>query len=136
MLLDINIGFNMNVKQVIVIRKDLKNKEGNKVRTGKIIAQACHASIAFLTSKIKSKDPLTEVQEYWIENDFTKICLGVNSEKELIELHNRCTEFGIVSKLILDSGRTEFSEPTYTCLGLGPDYSEKLDKITGHLSLY
>lgn len=40
-------------KQIIVIRTDLKNHQGQKVRTGKLIAQACHASIAFLTNRIK-----------------------------------------------------------------------------------
>lgn len=126
----------MQIKQIIVIRKDLRNKEGNKVRSGKIIAQACHASIAFLTSRLRNNEHLIEVEKYWIENDFTKVCLGVNSEKELLELHEKCLEIGLVSKLILDSGRTEFAEPTYTCLGIGPDEAEKLNQVTGNLSLY
>jgi peptidyl-tRNA hydrolase, PTH2 family len=126
----------MQVKQIIIIRKDLRNKEGNKVRSGKIIAQACHASIAFLTSRIRNGEYLTDVEKYWVENDFTKVCLGVNSESELLDLHKKCLENGLVSKLILDSGKTEFSEHTYTCLGVGPDVSEKLNQVCGHLSLY
>ncbi len=38
--------------------------------------------------------------------------------------------------LITDAGRTEFhGEPTNTTLAIGPDYSEKIDKITGGLPL-
>ena len=46
-------------KQIIIIRTDLKNHQGQKVRTGKLIAQACHASIAFLTNRIKKNMGLT-----------------------------------------------------------------------------
>ena len=41
------------VKQIIVIRRDLRNSDGQKVSTGKLIVQGAHASIAFLTDKIR-----------------------------------------------------------------------------------
>lgn len=125
-----------NVKQVIVIRKDLRNKEGQKVRSGKIIAQACHASIAFLTNKLRKNESLNEIEKAWVEMSFTKVCLGVDSEHELLEIHRKCLEMGVVSNLILDAGRTEFGEPTHTCLGIGPEISEKIDGITGQLKLF
>ena len=42
----------MQVKQVIIIRRDLK------MRRGKEIAQGSHASIAFLLEKIKGADTI------------------------------------------------------------------------------
>jgi PTH2 family peptidyl-tRNA hydrolase len=124
------------VKQIIVIRSDLKNKDGQKIRTGKIISQACHASIAFLTRRMRDKVPVTDVQEKWINGKFTKICVYVNSEAELLEIESRAIEAKLEVSLITDSGLTEFNGvPTRTCLAIGPDYSSKIDKITGHLSL-
>lgn len=128
------------IKQVIVVRSDLKNIEGHKIRTGKLIAQCCHASISFLLRKVLHEFGWTgpvfsDVQEYWMENGQTKICVRVDSEEELHRIHFAAIQAGLESHKILDSGKTEFKEPTYTCLAIGPDYSSKIDKITGQLQL-
>ena len=44
---------NNTVKQVLVIRKDLKNTDGHKVRSGKVQAQACHASEAWIFNRME-----------------------------------------------------------------------------------
>ncbi len=126
-----------NIKQVIVIRKDLK------IRRGKEIVQGAHASIAFLTRRIQNnpsilaKDLFTIVEKKWVEDKFTKICLQVSSEEELLKVYNDAKEAGIEAHLIQDLGLTEFDGvPTYTCIAIGPDKSEKIDKITGGLKLY
>jgi len=120
------------MKQVIVIRKDLK------MRRGKEIAQGAHASIAFLTNKFQNNEfVLSKAEEEWVFGIFRKICVIVNSEEELLEIHRKAEEVGLVSSLIQDSGKTEFGGiPTYTCLAIGPDKPDKIDKITGHLKLY
>lgn len=127
-----------DVKQVIVMRTDLN------MRKGKMIAQGAHASIAFLTNKMKYKgfDPskriidITPQEDAWMEGRFTKICVRVDSEEQLDEIHAKATEAGLVSHLITDAGLTEFDGvPTKTCLAIGPDYSEKIDVITGDLKL-
>ena len=74
------------IKQVIVIRKDLK------MRRGKEIAQGAHASMAFLSHLVQEaiqdqRVPRLDVeQKDWIEGKFTKVCLVVNSEEELLAL--------------------------------------------------
>ena len=130
------------VKQVIVIRKDLK------MRRGKEIAQGAHASISFLTRRLEYKERLDQTHVYyepsmshdeyvWLESGFTKITLQVNSEKELVEIYSAAREAGLQVHLITDSGKTEFDGvPTKTCLAIGPAKSEEIDKITGHLELY
>lgn len=135
---------NREIKQVIVIRTDLKNSEGNKIRTGKLIAQGSHASLAFLTRKAevvnghftnKHLKNLKEVIQ-WCEEGFTKICLKVNSEKELMEIYSKAIAASLNCELIVDSGYTEFGgKPTKTCIGIGPNRAEDIDKITGHLGL-
>ncbi len=122
------------MKQVIIIRKDLK------MRRGKEIAQGSHASIAFLVTK----DITTVMHELysgdikkWVESGQTKICLQVNSEKELVDLHLKAKDSGLRSHLITDAGRTEFDgRPTKTAVAIGPNESEDIDKITKHLKLY
>ena len=130
------------VKQVIVMRKDLK------MRRGKEIAQGSHASISFITKRLEYFKPHLGAHEYhgplfskeeyqWIEGNFKKVCLQVDSEAELLEIHNKALEAGLISNVITDSGLTEFNGiPTKTCLAIGPDSDDKIDKVTGHLKLY
>lgn len=132
----------MNIKQVIVIRKDLG------MRRGKEIAQGSHASIAFLTNRMIAQstgDPevikgilfLSEAEHEWVRGNFRKICCVVNSEEELRDLDATARAAGLVSELIEDTGLTEFGGvPTFTALAIGPDYDEKIDPVTGHLKLY
>ena len=71
------------VKQVIVMRNDLG------MRKGKMIAQGSHASISFLTRKIQAGRKMNEVESQWVNDRFTKICVRVDSEQELIDIHFR-----------------------------------------------
>jgi peptidyl-tRNA hydrolase len=77
-------------------------------------------------------DHFRTTQEH--NDKFTKICLGVSSLEELLEIEAKAKESGLVVKVIEDSGLTEFSGiPTITCLAIGPDYSSKIDPITRDL---
>jgi PTH2 family peptidyl-tRNA hydrolase len=112
------------------------------MRKGKMIAQGAHASLSFLTRKIKVdyldnyNVPLNKVQLEWLATSFAKVCVYVTSEKELLDIVDTAEFFGIECHLIQDSGKTEFGgKPTYTCCALGPDKAEEIDKITGHLPL-
>ena len=132
----------MSIKQVIVIRKDLR------MRRGKEIAQGSHASMKFLSDKLRSSASpgqnldklavsLSPAEQAWIFGSFAKVTLQVSSEAELLEVHQRALNAGLTSCLIQDAGVTEFGGiPTYTCLAIGPDHAEKIDPITGNLSLY
>lgn len=120
-----------DIKQVIVIRKDLK------MRRGKEIAQGAHASSMFLLAPAKEGIGLTGVQHAWIKTGFKKVVVTVNSEKELLDLYQQAKDKCLTVHIILDEGRTEFNNvPTYTALAIGPNYSEDIDKLTGNLKLY
>jgi PTH2 family peptidyl-tRNA hydrolase len=128
-------------KQVIVVRKDLN------MRKGKIAAQAAHASMAVLLNygSYAAADGL--VSEFrldltkpalnqWLSGAFTKVCVSVNSEQELLELCEKAQGLGFMHALITDSGKTEFNGvPTKTCAAFGPEWNDELDKLTGHLPL-
>ena len=123
------------IKQVLVMRHDLK------MRRGKQIAQGAHASMSFLCRRLQeagsvSLDGLTDAQRAWLTGAFAKVCCRVDSEEELMQIHDKALEAGLEVHLITDSGRTEFhGQPTRTCLAIGPDEADKIDAITGHLQL-
>jgi PTH2 family peptidyl-tRNA hydrolase len=123
------------MKQVIIMRREFPDGNGGikKLRRGKEIAQACHASMAFLLKGGFKSDDLTE----WLRGGQTKVCLQIHSEKELLELHKKAKEMGLTSNIITDAGRTEFGGvPTKTCMAIGPNKSKDIDKVTGDLKLY
>lgn len=129
------------VKQIIVVRSDLSMDKG------KAFSQVAHASMKFLADKIRESMAvlagdtiaihLSEPERIWLEGKFTKIVLGVSSEEELLSIKRKCDENGIVASLIVDDGTTVFGGvATATCLGIGPDFAETIDSVTGHLKLY
>lgn len=126
------------VKQIIVMRKDLN------MRKGKMVAQGAHASMAAVLELAQSKDlsrqfvviPLEGPVKEWLNGLFTKICVSVDSEEELMEVYNKAKEAGLLCALITDAGKTEFDGvPTNTCCAIGPADDEDLKPITGHLKL-
>jgi PTH2 family peptidyl-tRNA hydrolase len=70
-----------------------------------------------------------------MDESFRKICVRVDSLEEFHAIAEAARQAGLETHVIKDSGMTEFKEPTYTAIGIGPDSDEKIDKITGHLKL-
>ena len=122
-------------KQVIVIRKDVG------MNVGKIASQASHASVSAIfnknTSNIRNKVEinLTQEEEEWFNDRFTKIVLVAENAQELEELLSKAEKKGLnVSKPIIDAGHTFFDGvPTLTAIAIGPNFKESIDEITGHL---
>ena len=119
------------VKQVIVMRRDLK------MRRGKEVAQGSHASNEILEQvAFRGKNPSDELVE-WLNTGKTKICVRVDSEEELMAIYEAAQARRLEVNLITDSGHTEFNMvPTKTCLAIGPNDAMTIDLVTGHLPLY
>jgi len=148
------------VIQTIVMRAKFPDKDGNmrKLRLGKYCSQAAHASISFLSNKLKNTqsyqaecisenkytlktvsvpEPFSLEEQMWIDNQFTKICLCVDTEEELLDVYSRAKNANLTVYLIQDAGHTEFNaEETFTCLAIGPHYKSKIDPITENLRLF
>lgn len=128
------------VKQVIVIRRDLK------MRRGKEIAQGAHASMAWLRQRIMphltpagraDQVQISEAERAWLELSMRKVTVKVGSEAELLDVYDKALAAGLVVHMITDRGLTEFGGiPTRTCLAVGPDYDDLIDPVTGDLELY
>ena len=115
----------MSYKQIIIARKDLK------MSVGKICAQASHASMAFLTNKIKNNSKLVhtiffdneckwyetsfaldkDLYEQWINGSFTKVVLQARNKNHLLKAKTMAEEMGMVEGedffLIKDNCLTE-----------------------------
>lgn len=143
---------NYKAKQMIVVRRDLK------MRKGKIAAQAGHACVEATLLALLREGRTQELRATpdegwiylegaegeeptalsdWFDAGVAKVCVYVDSEEELLDLHRRAREMGFISALIRDAGCTEFhGEPTYTCLALEPLYADQVAPLTGDLPLY
>jgi PTH2 family peptidyl-tRNA hydrolase len=113
----------INMKQVLVIRGDLI------MSRGKIAAQACHGSIG----AYKKADKLKITK--WEREAEKKVVLKVKNEEELYQVYELVKAAGIPHYLVRDAGHTELPPSTVTCLGIGPDEDDKIDKITYDLKL-
>lgn len=133
-----------DLKQVIVARTDLN------MRKGKLAAQVAHASMKVFLDRAqpikKNEFPempeaylaieLDERTEPWLLGSHAKIVVGVDSEVELLAIHEKAKAAGLLTALVQDAGKTEFhGVPTYTTVAIGPDTAEKIDTITGQLKL-
>lgn len=146
----------MSVKQVIVCRMQYPDGKGGtfKPRLGKLAAQVSHASLQVLLDyrvrnlrsiNISSEESLDVPVESsilltglssdiisWIEGNYTKVVLGVDTEEELLKVHALALGAGLPTSLIQDIGATEFhGVPTFTTCAIGPADSVLIDKITG-----
>jgi len=130
------------IKQVVVMRKDLH------CRAGKIAAQVAHASMKVILDMMSKEVKHNNMQKWslymseddslftWLNGQFTKIVLYVNSLEEMKALEEKAIGLGIPNALIIDAGKTEFhNQPTPTALALGPYDADVLSELTGDLRL-
>ena len=111
------------MKQVILVRQDLKLPKGKLASQVAHAAVACFAKTGFLKKKI------------WLAEGMKKVVLKVKDQKELINYHKLAKEARLTASIISDAGRTVVEPGTVTCLGIGPDDEDKIDLITGKLKI-
>src|SRR3989344_2091733 len=113
----------MPYKQVILVTEDLK------LPKGKLSAQVAHAAVD-ASSKSDKK-----IVDLWKKGGGKKVVLKVNDEKELFKYKQMAEDSGLKTALITDAGHTVVEPGTITCLGIGPDEEEKIDRVTGKLKM-
>ncbi len=111
------------MKQAILVRGDLR------LPKGKLSVQCAHASVEAVLKSNKRK-----ISE-WVDKGMPKIILKVKDLNELKNYNMKAKTLGLKTALIKDAGKTYFKKPTITCLGIGPDKKEKIDKIIKKLKL-
>lgn len=113
------------IKQIIIVRKDLK------MTKGKMSAQVAHAAVEAYR---KARDLHPTMTKQWLNQGAKKVVLYIENKGELLELMKKIPP-EVPSKLIIDAGRTQLEPGTITCLGIGPYESSEIDKITSELKL-
>nr|1RZW_A Chain A, Protein AF2095(GR4) [Archaeoglobus fulgidus]3ERJ_A Chain A, Peptidyl-tRNA hydrolase [Archaeoglobus fulgidus]3ERJ_B Chain B, Peptidyl-tRNA hydrolase [Archaeoglobus fulgidus] len=113
----------MTLKQVIVVRDDLK------LSRGKLAVQVAHAAII---GYLKSDSSL---RRKWLDEGQKKVVLKVKSLEELLGIKHKAESLGLVTGLVQDAGLTEVPPGTITAVVIGPDEERKIDKVTGNLPL-
>lgn len=108
---------------MILVRNDLK------LPAGKLAAQAAHAAVECVLRSDKS------IVKVWRQEGMAKIVLKVKDLKELQKYNQLAKDADLVTAVITDAGRTVVEPGTVTCVGIGPDEEEKLDKLFGELKL-
>jgi len=109
------------MKQVILVRQDLKMDKG------KLSVQVAHASLeaALKSNKLKQ----------WKSKGTKKVILRVKDKIELLKYYQLAKKNKVTNALIKDAGKTFFKKPTITCLAIGPDKEQVIDKITKELKM-
>ena len=113
----------MDYKLVILVREDLK------LPKGKMAAQVGHAAVDAAMKSDKSTVDL------WKKGGAGKIVLKVKDEGEIFKYKQLAEDSGLKTALIKDAGHTVVEPGTVTCVGIGPDSAEKIDRITGKLKM-
>ena len=112
----------MGYKMVIVVRDDLK------LSKGKACAQVGHA---VLECWLRSDDD--KLKKTWQSEGGKKVVLKCNCERDLYQLNEAAKRAGLITAIIQDAGHTEIAPGTVTCLGIGPDKEDRIDRITQDL---
>lgn len=109
-------------KQAIILTEE------TEMTKGKMIAQACHASIQAYNQANE------EQQNQWLETGQKKIILNKGDNK-LEELHQQAKRNQLPTSLIQDAGKTQLKPGTKTAVAIGPEKENKINQITGNLGL-
>jgi len=113
------------MKQVIVIRQDLH------MSVCKTVEQGCHAGMGAYFDSMERWGPIAGgMIEPWRESRRMKICVFAHSEVQLLALVELCEKKNMGHYLV-----RERTDNTPTALGIGPDFSRHIDKLTWQLGL-
>jgi PTH2 family peptidyl-tRNA hydrolase len=113
-------------KLILVVRTDLG------MGRGKVAAQVAHAAVA---ATLAGLDRHGADLAAWLREGQPKVVLRVPGAPELEDVADRARQAELPVEVICDAGRTQLSAGTLTCCAIGPADAERIDAITGQLSL-
>lgn len=117
------IRYEKTMKQVILVRQDLK------LPKGKLAAQVAHAAV-----EAEIKSPRNKVED-WLNEGMKKIVLKIKDLDELKHFEKLARAEKLTIAVIIDAGLTAVEPGTVTCMAIGPDDEHKIDKLTKNLKM-
>lgn len=144
------------MKQLIIARKDLN------MSAGKLAAQVSHASMAFISYKIKDGGSIAtevcyeidfyldaDIYENWFNGSFTKVICEAKNRNQLMKVVKAAEELGLEEDvdffLIKDNCYTELTPEevdengigrTLTCIGFRPLPDDVAETLSRKYQLY
>jgi len=112
------------MKQAIVARTDIGMGQG------KLAAQVAHASLSAY------EDADDRARKAWKGGGQKKVVLKTDGEQQLFRLADAAEREGLPNAIVRDAGHTQLEPGTVTALAVGPGEDERVDKVTGELSLF
>ena len=112
------------MKQAIVARTDIG------MGTGKLAAQVAHASLSAYEKAGR------RARKRWKKGGQKKVVLKASDERTLYELSEIADREGLPNAVIRDAGHTQLEPGTVTALAVGPAADDRVDRVTGELSLF
>lgn len=141
-----------NIKQYIILRKNVKTKTGNPVSASKLAVMTSHASMSFLTKMIMDNEKDNSVAfvlnsdlKEWICGIYTKVLLEAKNLNAMNKTVERAKEAGLIEGedffLIKDNCLTELvpdegSDRCFIAIGFRPMDTEKIKPVVKKLQLY
>ena len=122
-----------NVKQVIVIRKDLR------LRKNKLVSLAIRATMQFILDNNESDRPdelqvkLSQQEVYWLKNSFDNDILVVSSQDALSDIILKAELNGINVYSIFEKSKKSDEGPQLICAAFGPDEEDRISQVVGNL---
>ena len=119
-----------DLKMVFLVRQDLK------MGAGKIAAQVAHAAIGLYDNIFEGdNDYEKNALDFWFNFGQKKVVLKADNLEIMKEVVKKCKELNLEYCMITDAGHTQIPAGSVTVLGIGPDTSEKINRITGNFKL-
>ena len=123
-----------NVKQVIVVRKDLKLKRG------KVASLVAEATMQFILDNNESDRPdelhvkLSQQEIRWLDGSFTRDVVGIDSHDALCNLVLRAELNGMNVYSVFDRSSKKLDEISQLlCVAFGPDEEDQISQVIGNL---
>lgn len=122
-----------SVKQVIVVRKDLK------LHKSKVAALTSQVATKFLTENNESNRldelyvKLSQEEVEWLREALPPDVLGVNSQYAIDDLIFQAELLGVNVHFVTGSIAKSEEDNSILCAAFGPDEEELINRITGNL---
>ena len=122
-----------NVKQVIVIRKDLR------LRKNKLVSLAIRATMQFILDNNESDRPdelqvkLSQQEVQWLNDSFDNDVFGISSQDALSDMVLKAEFNGINVYSIFEKSKKPDEGPQLVCAAFGPDEEDRISQVVGSL---
>ncbi|ORD93741.1 PTH2 [Enterospora canceri] len=118
-----------SLKMVFLVNNSLGMKKG------KVISQCMHAYDGIVERVMENRE-IRGMYSKWKRSGCAKVVVKADVGA-FNGIYSKLYEYDLINYvMITDAGRTQIKAGSNTVIGIGPDYSEEIDRFTGECKLY